>query len=118
MIVMAVGNENVDETLALGRGSDRLQMTLVGRSRIDDGHLSVADNVSIGAEEGVRAGIVGHDAADAGRNLLGHAIIDVNTAIEGKLRRHGLGLLDGLPGNFSLILTERAGGGSAAFQQR
>ena len=38
MIVMAVGNEDVDETLALGCGSDRLQMKLVGRSRIDDGH--------------------------------------------------------------------------------
>jgi hypothetical protein len=99
MIVMAMGDEDVDETLALGRGSDRLQMALVGRSRIDDRHLSTAGHISIGAEEGVRAGVVGHDAADARRNLLGHAIIDVNAAIEGKLRRHGPGLLDGLPGN-------------------
>jgi hypothetical protein len=87
-------------------------MAFVGGTRIDDGDLTAPDDISVGAEEGVGSWIVGDDAPNARRDLLGHAIVDVNAAIEGKLRRHDLGLL----GNLSLILAERTGGGSAALQ--
>ena len=89
MIAMAMGDENISEALALDRVRDRLQMPLVGGTGIDDGDLSAADHISVGAEEGVGPGIIGDDAPDAGRDLLGDAIIDVNAAIESKLRRHG-----------------------------
>src|SRR3990170_5741715 len=89
MVAMAVGDEDMSEALTLDRVRDRLQMPLVGGTGIDDGDLSAADHIAIGAEEGVGSGIVGDDAPDAGRDLLGDAIIDVNVAIESKLRRHG-----------------------------
>src|SRR3990170_3103802 len=89
MVVMAVGDEDISEALALDRVRDRLQMAPVGGTGIDDGDFSATDDIRIGAEEGVGSGIIGDDAPDAGRDLLGDAIIDVNAAIESKLRRHG-----------------------------
>ena len=90
MVAMAVGDEDMGETLALDRRGDRLEMRLVGGTGIDDRDLAGADEIGIGAEEGVWARIVGDDAADAGRDLFGHAIVDIHAPIEGKLRRHGL----------------------------
>ena len=87
---MAVGDEDMGEPLALDRGGDRLQVPLVGGTRVDDGDVAAADDIAIGAEEGVGAGIVGDDAPDARRDLLGDAVVDILAAIEGKLRRHGL----------------------------
>ena len=46
MIAMAVRDENMGEALALDRGGDRLQMPLVGGTRIDDGDLAAADDDS------------------------------------------------------------------------
>ena len=63
---------------------------LVGGTGVDDRDLAGADEIGIGAEESIWAGIVGDDAADAGRDLFGHAIVDIHASIEGKLRRHGL----------------------------
>src|SRR5262245_30651439 len=97
MVAMTVRDENRGETLALDSGRDRLQMALVSGTRIDDGDFAAPDDVAVGAEKRVGPGIVGYDAANAGANLLGHAIIDVLVAVEGKLRRHDLRKL------FSLI---------------
>ena len=88
-------------------------MALVGGTRIDDRDLAAPDDVAVGAEKRVGPGIVGHDAANAGADLLGHAIIDILAAVEGKLRRHDLRELF----VFSLIapiVAERILGGSAA----
>jgi len=90
MIVMTVGNKDMGKALAPGGCGDRLQMALVGGTRIDDSDQAITHDISIGAEKGVGPWIVGDDAPDAGRDLLGHAVVDVNVAIEGKLRRHGL----------------------------
>ena len=70
--------------------------------------------IAIGAEEGIGARIVGDDAPDAGRDLLGDAIIDILTAIESKLCRHGLYSRVGLLVEPAPIVAERTGGGSAA----
>src|SRR5262245_8972659 len=90
MVAMTVRNENIGEALALDGGLDRLQMALVGGTRIDDGDLAAPDDVAVGAEKRVGPGIVGDDAANAEAHLLGHAIIDVLVAVEGELRRHDL----------------------------
>src|SRR5262245_51225539 len=90
VVAMTVRNENIGEALALDGGRDRLQMTLVGGTRIDDGYLAASDDVAVGAEKRVGPGIVGNNPASAGANLLGHAIIDILAAVEGKLRRHDL----------------------------
>ena len=90
MVAMAMRDEDMSEALAPYRGGDRLQMPLVARARIDDGDLAAADDVAVGAEEGIRARIVGDDAPDAGRDLLGDAVVDILTAIESKRCRHGL----------------------------
>ena len=90
MVAMAMRHEDICEALAFDRGGDRLQMPLVGGTRIDDGDLAAADDVAIGAEKGIGAGIVGDDTPNAGRDLLGDAIIDILTAIESKRCRHGL----------------------------
>src|SRR5262245_50542702 len=90
VVAMTVRNENISEALALDRGRDRLQMALVGGTRIDDGDLAAPDDVAVGAEKRVGPGIVGDDAANAGADLLGHAIIDILAAVEGTLRRHDL----------------------------
>src|SRR5262245_41028635 len=97
VVAMTVRNENISEALGLDRGRDRLQMALVGRTGIDDGDVAAPDDVAVSAEKRVGPGIVGDDAANAGADLLGHAIIDVLVAVEGKLRRHDLRKL------FSLI---------------
>ncbi len=65
----------------------------VGGARIDHRDLAGADDIGVGAEKGVRARIVGDDAPDVGRDLLGHAVVDVHATIESKLRRHGLEVL-------------------------
>ena len=110
---MAVGDENMADALAARGRSDRGEMIGVGGTRIDHGHLAGADQIGIGAEKRVRAGIIGHDATHAGRDLLGHAVIDVNATIEGKLRRHGLGRFVGLLVNPRGIVAERSPGNSA-----
>jgi hypothetical protein len=51
---------------------------LVEGARIDDGDLAAANDVAVGAEEGIGARIVGDDAPDARRDLLGDAIIDID----------------------------------------
>jgi hypothetical protein len=89
MVAMTVRDEDVGQAFAPDRRSDCLAMRLVVGPRIDDRDLAGADDIAVGAEKGVRAGIVGDDAADAGRDLLRHAIIDIDVAVEGKLRRHG-----------------------------
>src|SRR5262245_45843806 len=101
VVAMTVRNENISEALALDGGRDRLQMALVGGTRIDDGDLAAPDDVAVGAEKGVGPGIVGDDAPNAGAHFLGHAIIDILVAVEGKLRRHDLRKLF----VFSLIAT-------------
>src|SRR5262245_43812046 len=88
VVAMTVRNENIGEALALDGGRDRLQMTLVGGTRIDDGDLAAPDDVTVGAEKGVGPGIIGNNPANAGADLLGHAIIDILVAVEGKLSRH------------------------------
>ena len=90
MVAMAVRDEDVRQALAFDRGGDRLQMPLVGGTRVDDGDVAAADDIAIGAEKGVGARIVGDDTPDAGRDLLGDAIVDILTAIESKRCRHGL----------------------------
>ena len=90
MIAMAVRDEDVRQPLAFDRGGNRLQMPLVGGTRVDDGDVAAADDITIGAEKGVGARIVGDDTPDARRDLLGDAIVDILTAIEGKRCRHGL----------------------------
>src|SRR5690348_9864368 len=90
MVAMAVGDEDMSDLLAFDRRGDSLEMRLVGAAGIDDRDLACSDHIGIGAEKSVRAGIVGDDAADAGRDLYGHAIIDIHAPIERKLRRHGL----------------------------
>jgi hypothetical protein len=113
MIAMTMRNENISEALALDGSRDRIQMAFVGRTRIDDGDLAASDDVAVGAEKRVGPGIVGDDAPNAGADLLGHAIIDILAAVEGKLRRHDLRKLF----VFSLIapiVAERIRSGSAA----
>ena len=90
MIAMAVRDEDMRQPLVFDRGGNRLQVPLVGGTRVDDGDVAAADDVAIGAEKGVGARIVGDDTPDARRDLLGDAIIDILTAIEGKRCRHGL----------------------------
>jgi hypothetical protein len=89
MVAMTVGDEDVSETFALDGGGDGCEVAIVIRARVDDRDLATADHIAVGAEKGVGPGIVGDDAPDAGLNLLGHAVIDILTAIESKLRRHG-----------------------------
>src|SRR5262245_50170057 len=93
VVAMTVRNENIREALALYGGRDRLQMALVGGTRIDDGDLAAPDDVAVSADKRVGPGIIGDDAANAGADLLGHAIIDILAAVEGKLRRHDLRML-------------------------
>src|SRR5262245_61254307 len=90
MVAMTVRNENIGEAFALDGSRDRLQMALVGGTRIDDGDLAAPDDIAVGAEKGVGPGIIGNNPANAGADLLGHAIIDILAAVEGKLRRHDL----------------------------
>ena len=114
MVAMAMRHEDMCEALAFDRGGDRLQVPLVGGTRIDDGDLAAADDVAIGAEKGIGAGIVGDDTPDAGRDLLGDAIIDILTAIESKRCRHGLLWIVGLLVEPAPIVAERKACGSAA----
>ena len=90
MVAMAVRDEDMRQPLVLDRGGNRLQVPLVGGTRVDDGDVAAADEIAIGAEKGVGARIVGDDTPDARRDLLGDAIVDILTAIEGKRCRHGL----------------------------
>jgi len=111
MIAMAVGDQDMSDALAAGRFDDGGEMLPVSRPRIDDGHAAAANEVSIGAEEGVGRRIVGNDTAHLRGDLLGHAVVDINASIEGKLCRHGLDL-----GFWPVraILAERDSDGSAA----
>src|SRR5579885_1292296 len=113
MVAVAVGNQDVGETLALEGLGDRFEVGLVVGAGIDDRNPAAADEIGIGAEKGIRPGIVGDDAADARRNLFGHAVIDIDVTIEGKLRRHGFKALVS-SSNLAPSLAERRGGGSAA----
>ena len=111
MIAMAVGDQDVGDSLAAGRLDDGGEMLLAGRTGIDDGHAAAAHDISIGAEKGIGRRIVGDDAAHLRGDLLGHAVVDINASIEGKLCRHGLDL-----GFWPIraILAERDSDGSAA----
>ena len=88
MVAMAMGDEDVADALALGRVGDCLDVPLIVGSRIDDSDVSAADEIGVGAEERVRRGVVGDDAANSGRHLFGDPVMHVNAAIEGKFRRH------------------------------
>jgi len=90
MVAMAVGDQDVGDALATCGLGDRNKMLLVGRTGVDDRHATAAYEISVGAEEGVWARIVGDDAAHLRRDLLGNAVVDINTSIEGKLCRHGV----------------------------
>src|SRR5262245_57840301 len=90
MSVMTVGNKDVSNALAPGGCGDRRPLAFVGRTPIDESDQATTHDISIGAEEGVGPWIVGDDAPDAGRDLMGHDVVDVKVAIEGKLRRHGV----------------------------
>ena len=82
MVAMAVGDEDMADPLAACRLGDGRKMGRVGGSGIDHGDLARADNICVGAEKGVGAGIVGHDAPHVGRDRFGHAVIDVHATIE------------------------------------
>lgn len=114
MVAVAMRDQDMREALAFGCRGNCLQMGLVVGAWIDDRDLAGADEIGIGAEEGVRPGIVGDDAAHARRNLLGHAVVDINVAVEGKLRRHGFKAALVFSPNLAPILAERRGGGSVA----
>ncbi len=90
MIAMTMGDEDISQVLAFDGVRYGLEMVAVGRAGVDHGDLSAADHITIGAEERVRAGIIGNDAPDVGRDLLGDAVVHILTTIESKLRRHGL----------------------------
>ena len=89
MVAMAMGDQDMADALAPRRLRDRRKMRLVGRTWVDDGHAAAADDIGVGAEEGVGRGIVGDDAAHLRSDLFGHAVVDIDASIEGKLCRHG-----------------------------
>ncbi len=93
MIAVAVGDKDVGDALAAGGLGDRREVVIVGWPRIDHGDMAAADEIGVGAEKGVRRRIVGDDAANLGRDVLGDAIVDISAAIEGKLGGHGLDLM-------------------------
>ena len=78
--------EMLRDAFAARRLGNRGQMRSVRRSRIDHRDVAGADDIGVGAEEGIGARIVGHDAPDVRRDLLGHAVIDIGATIESKLR--------------------------------
>src|SRR5262245_55604764 len=71
MVAMTVRNENIGEAFALDGSRDRLQMALVGGTRIDDGDLGDPDDVDVGDVEGVGDGIFGKGPEEGRVHLLG-----------------------------------------------
>jgi hypothetical protein len=58
-------------------------MVLLVRARIDDRHLTVADDVGAGALEGEGAGIVGDHPADQRRHLHRRPVVELEVLDEG-----------------------------------
>src|SRR5262249_52365585 len=90
VVAMAVCDQDVGDALAACGFGDGRMVRLVCGARINDRHAAAADEISVGAEKYVGRGIVGDDAADLRRHLLGDAVVDINASIEGKLCRHVL----------------------------
>ncbi len=88
MVAMTVRDEDMLDAHSLGSLGDGLEMLRVLGARIDNCEFVAADEIGVGAEEGVRGGIIGDDTAYALRHLFGDAVMHVNAAIESKLRRH------------------------------
>jgi len=89
MVAMAVGDQDMADALAPRRFGDGRKMSLVGRAWVDDGHAAAADEIGVGAEEGVGRGVIGDNAAHLRGDLFGHTVVDIDASIEGKFCRHG-----------------------------
>ena len=91
MVRMVVGDEDVSDRLARRRGEDGLEVLRQVRARINDGHLPAADDEGGGAEIAERPGIVGHHAADQGRDLVAGPVLEGHVLDEGDHGRAHIG---------------------------
>ena len=75
---MAVRHQNMGDRLALEDVFQAVEMLCHIRAGIDYGDIAMADNVDAGPDIGERAGIVCDHTADERRDLLDHAIFEIN----------------------------------------
>ena len=80
MVAVGVGAGDGDETAAAERRHDRLDMAGQIGPRIDYHRFRVADQIGLGAGEGIRRGIVREQAGDAGLEQLQDCIRGVHGA--------------------------------------
>ena len=88
MIAMGMGDENVADGFAAHGVEQRRDMRVVVGAGIEDRHFAAADDVAHRAFEGERAGIVGHDRADARRDLAHRVGREVERLVEGDVLGH------------------------------
>ena len=89
MIAVGVGDEDRRHCLVAHRVKQSADVTLVGRTRIDDSDLAAADDVAHRALEGERPRIIGHHAADAGNRLVHGVGDEIEILVEGNVVGHG-----------------------------
>ena len=94
MVAVSVGEENMGDSLAFERVQQGVEMGRIVGAGIDDRDLAPAYHIGIGAHEGERTRIVGHQTADSGSDLAQHAVLEVHGAVEGKIGRGGLGIFE------------------------
>jgi hypothetical protein len=67
----------------------RCDMGRIVRAGIDDGDLTLADDVAERALEGERPGIIGHHPAHAGHDLIDRVRGEIEILVEGDVVGHG-----------------------------
>jgi len=80
VVGVAVGHHDMGDPLARGRPEQRLEVRIVRGAGVDHRHLAGADKVGAGADEGERAGVPRDDPADAGRDQVGAAVLELDVA--------------------------------------
>ena len=78
MVVMGVRDQNMCHRFAFDRFQGRGNMRLVQRARIDNRDIAASNDVCAGAFIRKRAGVLGDDTADHGRNLIHFAIFKLD----------------------------------------
>lgn len=69
MVVMGVGDQNLDDLLALELSQNGVDMAFVLAAGVDDRDLALAHDIRASAGKGERTGIILHDPAHKRRHL-------------------------------------------------
>lgn len=88
MVAMGVGDHHVGHRLAGNGLEHRIHMLRRVRAGVEDGHVTMADDIGAGAREGEGGRIGGHDAAHQRRHVHRLANGGIEIAVEGNVSAH------------------------------